>query len=93
VPRADPVLPDVPTMAEAGLPALTVDPSDWTGLLAPAGTPTEVIAKLNAAINGRAQVAGSACEPCQTGWGSKATTSAEFAEFRVQRPEALAPAS
>ena len=34
-----------------GLPTMTVDPSDWTGLLAPAGTPPEVVAKLNAAIN------------------------------------------
>ena len=38
-------------MAEAGLPQMTVNPSDWTGLLAPAGTPPVVVAKLNAAIN------------------------------------------
>jgi tripartite-type tricarboxylate transporter receptor subunit TctC len=42
-------LPDVPSLAEAGYPALTA--SFWTGLLAPAGTPREDIARLNAAAN------------------------------------------
>src|SRR5258708_303089 len=45
----DPSLPNIPTMAEAGLPQLTVNPSDWTGFLAPAGTPPDVVAKLSAA--------------------------------------------
>jgi tripartite-type tricarboxylate transporter receptor subunit TctC len=45
-------LPLVPTVIEAGLPELAFNPSDWTGILAPAGTPTDVIDKLNAAING-----------------------------------------
>jgi tripartite-type tricarboxylate transporter receptor subunit TctC len=40
-------LPDVPTMAEAGLPEVTT--SLWFGLLAPAGTPRPVIDKLAAA--------------------------------------------
>jgi len=40
-------LPDVPTMAEAGLPG--VDASLWFGLLAPAGTPRPVVDKLAAA--------------------------------------------
>jgi len=39
------VLPDVPTMAEAGVPDF--DTSLWLGLLAPAGTPKPVIDKLN----------------------------------------------
>jgi tripartite-type tricarboxylate transporter receptor subunit TctC len=38
-------LPDVPTSAEAGLPGYDV--SAWFALLAPAGTPREVIARLN----------------------------------------------
>jgi len=37
-------LPDVPTMAEAGLPG--VDTSLWFGLLAPAGTPRAIVDKL-----------------------------------------------
>ncbi len=43
------VLPDVPTMAEAGLKGY--ETSTWGGLLAPAGTPREVVAKLNAEVN------------------------------------------
>ncbi|MGY6271302.1 tripartite tricarboxylate transporter substrate binding protein [Achromobacter denitrificans] len=42
------VLPDVPTYAEAGLPAMN-NPS-WFGLAAPAGTPAAVLEKLNAAV-------------------------------------------
>ena len=43
------ILPDVPTMAEAGLPGY--DTSTWGGLLAPAGTPKATVAKLNAEVN------------------------------------------
>ena len=39
-------LPDVPTMAEAGLPGFQM--SSWFGLLAPAGTPRPIITRLNA---------------------------------------------
>ncbi|WP_454695610.1 Bug family tripartite tricarboxylate transporter substrate binding protein [Achromobacter aegrifaciens] len=42
------VLPDVPTYAEAGLPAMN-HPS-WFGLAAPAGTPPAVLDRLNAAV-------------------------------------------
>jgi tripartite-type tricarboxylate transporter receptor subunit TctC len=41
-------LPDVPTLAESGLPGF--EASSWFGLLAPAGTPQPVIAKLNAEV-------------------------------------------
>lgn len=44
-----PQLPAVPSLADAGYPDLTA--SFWTGLLAPAGTPREEIARLNAAAN------------------------------------------
>lgn len=40
-------LPDVPTVAEAGGPLLqTFEASSWFGLLAPTGTPAEVVARL-----------------------------------------------
>jgi tripartite-type tricarboxylate transporter receptor subunit TctC len=42
--------PELPTIAESGLPGY--DASTWGGILAPAGTSKEVVAKLNAAING-----------------------------------------
>nr|WP_255592631.1 tripartite tricarboxylate transporter substrate binding protein [Bordetella sp. BOR01] len=41
--------PNVPTMAESGFPDFDV--SAWFGLVAPAGTPSDVIAKLNTAVN------------------------------------------
>jgi tripartite-type tricarboxylate transporter receptor subunit TctC len=43
-----PVLPDVPTIAEAGLPGY--ESTGWNGILAPAKTPREVIRRLNDAI-------------------------------------------
>jgi tripartite-type tricarboxylate transporter receptor subunit TctC len=42
------MLPDVPTLAESGVTG--ADASTFTGLLAPAGTPRDTIAKLNAAL-------------------------------------------
>ena len=44
-----PELPDVPTMAEAGLDDFEV--SSWNGLAAPAGTPEPIIRKLNEEVN------------------------------------------
>ena len=41
-------LPDVPTVAESGLPGF--EASSWFGLLAPAGTPPAIVAKLNGEI-------------------------------------------
>jgi tripartite-type tricarboxylate transporter receptor subunit TctC len=44
-----PALPDVPTMIEGGLPDFIA--SSWTGIMAPAGTPKDVIGRLNAEVN------------------------------------------
>ena len=38
-------IPDVPTVAESGIPGF--ETGSWQGVLAPKGTPREVIAKLN----------------------------------------------
>src|SRR5271166_1193645 len=43
-----PVLPDVPTMAEAGYPEVEVE--DWLGFLAPAATPQEIVVLLHREI-------------------------------------------
>jgi tripartite-type tricarboxylate transporter receptor subunit TctC len=48
-PKRAPQLPDVPTMAEAGFP--DVQAVAWFGLVAPAATPSDVLAKLNADVN------------------------------------------
>jgi tripartite-type tricarboxylate transporter receptor subunit TctC len=44
-----PLLPNVPTTAESGYPKLVA--SFWSGLLAPSGTPSGIVEKLNATIN------------------------------------------
>lgn len=48
-PRRSPLLPDVPTAAEVGLPGYEV--SSWHGFAVPSGTPQAVIDKLNREIN------------------------------------------
>jgi tripartite-type tricarboxylate transporter receptor subunit TctC len=42
-------LPDLPTLAEAGLKGFEAD--QWYGIVAPAGTPAAIVARLNAQIN------------------------------------------
>jgi tripartite-type tricarboxylate transporter receptor subunit TctC len=43
------LLPGVPAITESGLPGYEVN--DWVGVIAPAGVPADVVAKLNKAIN------------------------------------------
>jgi tripartite-type tricarboxylate transporter receptor subunit TctC len=47
-PERNPSLPDVPTTAEAGLPAYQAQA--WNAIFAPKGTPAPIVAKLNAAL-------------------------------------------
>jgi len=49
-PERSPAMPDVPTMAESGLPGFQA--VSWHGVVAPAGTPPDVVNKLNAALSG-----------------------------------------
>ena len=62
------IFPDLPTMQEAGLPDYEI--TTWTGMMAPAGVPKPIIARLNAEIRkacespgfqARVAVTGSAC--------------------------------
>ncbi len=46
--KRDPSLPDLPTIAESGVPGY--EAGVWFGLMAPTGTPKDIIAKLNAEI-------------------------------------------
>jgi tripartite-type tricarboxylate transporter receptor subunit TctC len=48
-PRRNPLLPNTPTFAELGFPSVNV--ALWYGLMAPAGTPPEIIARLNREVN------------------------------------------
>jgi len=47
--KRNPSLPQIPTLAETGVPGFLFE--SWFGLLAPAGTPSAVVEKLNAAVN------------------------------------------
>jgi tripartite-type tricarboxylate transporter receptor subunit TctC len=44
-PRRSPVLPDLPTVSEAGLPGFSI--TSWFALFAPAGTPSKILLLLN----------------------------------------------
>lgn len=74
-----PAYPEIPTVAESGYPGF--EASNWHGLVAPARTPPEIIATLNAAVvNGlkRPEIAGRVRE---LGYAIVAGTPAEFADF------------
>jgi len=47
--RRSPLLPDVPTLAESGFPGF--EAVQWIGLLAPRGTPRDIVDRLNRIIN------------------------------------------
>jgi tripartite-type tricarboxylate transporter receptor subunit TctC len=47
-PKRTPAYPDLPTVSEAGLPGFEVDL--WLGIFAPAATPPNVVARLNAEL-------------------------------------------
>jgi tripartite-type tricarboxylate transporter receptor subunit TctC len=61
------VLPDVPTMSEAGVPGY--EATIWLGLMAPKGTPPAIVAKLNAEV---AKITGNADVRRQ--WAGQGTT-------------------
>ena len=48
-PKRSPLLPDVPTAAEAGIPGYEV--SSWHGFVVPSGTPPSIVDKLNSDLN------------------------------------------
>jgi tripartite-type tricarboxylate transporter receptor subunit TctC len=72
-------LPDVPTAREVGLPALTLE--FWAGVLAPAGTPTEIVGKLNAAINETLASDEMKAHMSKLGFDAKIGSPQDFAQF------------
>ena len=46
--KRSPALPDVPTIAEAGVPGY--ESLSWSGIAVPAGTPKDIVARLNREI-------------------------------------------
>jgi tripartite-type tricarboxylate transporter receptor subunit TctC len=76
--RAD-ALPDVPTIAEAGVADLIV--YSWQAAAAPKGLPAEVRAKLESEINAAANAPDVKKQFTDLGFDVVATTGAQFAEF------------
>jgi tripartite-type tricarboxylate transporter receptor subunit TctC len=72
-------LPNVPTVAEAGFPKL--QNTFWLGVVAPAGTPSEIIDKLNAAFKDALAQADARARLDNLGAESYVSTPAEFAKF------------
>ena len=84
-PERIPELPDVPTMAEQGIKGMP--PDAWQGIVAPAGTPADIVTKLNRVINEgltNPQVRGGIIK---LGGSPKLTSPAEFASFMATMKE------
>ncbi len=74
-----PALPDVPTMAEAGYPELVI--TAWYGIVAPAGTPAETLARLNKAVNEAVSSAGFRDSLGKQGGDAVGGTPAQFGDL------------
>ena len=77
--KRSPLLPNVPTMAEVGMPLMQM--STWYGILAPVGTPVAVVAQLNAAINKVVRSADFRVQMDRQGADPSESTPAYFARF------------
>ena len=73
------IMPDVPTLTEAGMAGY--DAGIWIGLLAPAGTPPAIIAKLSAAANDALNTEAVRAALKQQGTDPVGGTPKEFADF------------
>ncbi len=73
------LMPDVPTMAEGGVPGYAIN--NWYGVLAPKGTPAPVIAALNAAIRAALADPENQARLATHGLEPAASTPEEFAAF------------
>jgi len=79
-PRRIAQLPDVPTFAEEGMSGFDV--TNWYGVMAPAGTPREIVNKLNADINKAMQVPEVRARLEQVGTQMREGSAADFENFQ-----------
>ena len=77
--QRSPILPDLPTIAEAGVPDYVA--ADWWGILAPAGTPAPVVDKLHTAIEEVLRSADTMKNLDQQGASPLHMSSAEFGAY------------
>ncbi len=78
-PRRSPLMPDVPTINESGIEG--VDAYSWNGISAPAGTPVEIINRLNAEVVKTMAMPDVVATLGNQGAEAVSTTPAEFAAF------------
>jgi tripartite-type tricarboxylate transporter receptor subunit TctC len=78
-PKRIEALPDIPPVAEAGVPGY--EAMQWYGLLAPAGTPPEILTRLNAEVTKALGTADMKEKLATDGAEAVGTTSAAFAAF------------
>lgn len=81
-PQRSTLMADVPTVAEQGMPGYELD--QWHGLLAPAHTPKEVIAKLNRVVAQIMKQPDVRRDLLQLGFSPTTSTSAEFQSLIAQ---------
>lgn len=80
-----PLLPDVPTMAEAGVPDFVV--GGWFGILAPAGTPQPVIERLQKELVAIGELPEFKQRIVELGGEGSVLTGAEFGKFIAEESE------
>lgn len=78
-PQRDPLLPDLPTMSEAGLPGF--ESGSWYGLMARAGTPEDVVERLNALVVAALKSPALVGQYAGKGLSLTPSKAAEFARF------------
>jgi len=77
-----PALPDVPTLAEAGVPGY--EASSWFGLLAPAGTPPQIVDKIQRDVAAALQLEPVRAQLQAQGATPSGNTPAQFTQFMAQ---------
>ncbi|GAA0602922.1 tripartite tricarboxylate transporter substrate binding protein [Craurococcus roseus] len=84
-PRRSPLLPEVPTVAEAGLPG--AESTSWGAVLVPAGTPDAAIGRLHAAVREALAVPAVKERMAQAGADAASSTPAELAALMRRETE------
>jgi tripartite-type tricarboxylate transporter receptor subunit TctC len=82
-------LPQIPTLAESGLPNFEVN--NWTGLLAPAGTPAAIVSRVNGEVNRIMQLPDVQTRLPKEGLRHIAMTPQQFGDFVRSEKEKWAP--
>jgi tripartite-type tricarboxylate transporter receptor subunit TctC len=76
-----PLLPEVPTMSESGLPQVGFNPDVWLGIFGPAGLPAATVTKLNDAVNDSLKSEALRATLAKLGVEPHPSTPQEFAAF------------